>query len=97
MNAIETDKRKVVARIQRLRRVRLWWSICWVPGAWAIYVGFHEWTGALIPYWAMVALMWAWLLIGYGVSAFAYRRIVPPVWGHPPVRDLLSLYFPKVP
>jgi len=95
MNTVETDQHRLVARIARLRRLRQWWLVCWVPGAYFIYVGFHEWTNALIPYWAMVVLLVAWTSVGYGVSALQYRRIVTPVWGRPPLRDLLSLYSPK--
>ena len=95
MSTVETGKQWLLARIARLRRLRQWWLVCWVPGAYFIYVGFHELTNALIPYWAMVVLLVAWISVGYGVSALLYRRIVTPVWGRPPLRDLISLYSPK--
>ena len=95
MNSVETEKQLLVTRIARLRRLRQWWLICWVPGAYFIYVGFHELTNAFAPYWAMVVLLAVWTLVGYGVSAVLYRRIVTPAWDRPPFCDLISLYSPQ--
>ena len=95
MSTIESDNQWLVARIARLRRLRQWWLICGLPVFYFSYVGIHEWTNALIPYWVVFALSLVWTLVGYGASALLYLRIVTPVWGRPPFRDLMSLYSPN--